>query len=125
MNPITNDQGMNCVHASEKESHPAAKLFPLMDGQDLADFVEDVKKNGLLNPIVLHEGMILDGRNRQLACTMEGVAPRYVEWNHDGISPTEWVLSINLQRRQLTTTRINQAKRKQQNHEDSDALPDL
>src|SRR5690242_15540692 len=52
------------------EYHPAAALFPLMDvdGPEFGELVADVREHGLQQPIVLHEGKILDGRNRHRAC---------------------------------------------------------
>lgn len=85
------------------EHHPASTLFPLMDGADLAALVDDVRAHGLLEPIVTYEGMVLDGRNRLRACELAGVEPQIVEWSPDGMSPTEWVVSMNLHRRHLTT----------------------
>lgn len=85
------------------EPHPAAAIFPLMDGIDLAGLVDDVRSHGLLEPIVLHEGRILDGRNRLRACEQAGVEPHFVEWVANGLTPTEWVVSMNLHRRHLTT----------------------
>lgn len=84
-------------------AHPAAMVFPLMDGIELSSLVEDVRAHGLLEPIVLHEGMVLDGRNRLRACELAGVTPRFVEWVPDGMTPLEWVVSHNLHRRHLTT----------------------
>ena len=87
---------------TELEHHPAAALFPLMDvdGPEFGELVADVREHGLQQPIVLHEGKILDGRNRHRACQHAGVEPRFVEWS--GESPTAYVLSLNLHRRHLT-----------------------
>jgi hypothetical protein len=85
-------------------AHPAADLFPLLSDADLSDLASDIAENGLLEPIVLHEGLVLDGRNRFAACEQAGVEPRFVEWNGDGGTPLRYVLSHNLHRRHLTTS---------------------
>lgn len=60
--------------------HPICLLFPQLGGQELQELAADIKLKGLLHPILLYEGMILDGRNRYLACEIAGVEPRFVEW---------------------------------------------
>ncbi len=87
---------------AELEFHPAAALFPLMpvDSPEFGELVDDIGEHGLLQPIILHEGGILDGRNRYRACQHAGVEPRFEEWR--GESPTAYVLSLNLHRRHLT-----------------------
>jgi DNA methylase len=85
--------------------HPAANIFPLIEGQAFDDLVEDIRAKGLLSDIVLHEDLLLDGRNRLRACVHAGVKPRYVTWTPvDGLTPVEWVISHNLQRRHLTSS---------------------
>ena len=42
--------------------HPVCDLFPLMDAGSLAGLATDIKANGLLSAIVLHQGQIVDGR---------------------------------------------------------------
>lgn len=80
--------------------HPIADIFPLMSEPELKDLAEDIKANGLREPITIFEGKILDGRNRFRACEMVGVKPRMEEFRNG--SPTAFVISLNLQRRHLT-----------------------
>lgn len=83
--------------------HPASGLFPLMGGVELQNLADDIRAHGLLEPVVLYEGQVLDGRNRLRACELAGVEPQTIEWDAQGASPTEWVVSKNLHRRHLTT----------------------
>ena len=62
------------------EYHELANLFPLMDESQYSDLVADIKENGLIESIILHEGKILDGRNRYNACNDAGVEPNFVEY---------------------------------------------
>jgi N6-adenosine-specific RNA methylase IME4 len=79
--------------------HPLAELFPLLEGDDFASLVNDVKANGLLEPIVIHEDKILDGRNRYRACLATGVEPNLVPFAGD--DALAFVISANLHRRHL------------------------
>jgi hypothetical protein len=81
--------------------HPAANIFPLLTEAELATLAQDIKANGLMQPVVRYRGQIIDGRNRFLACQLAEVEPSYTEWQGEG-SPVSWVLSMNLRRRQLT-----------------------
>jgi len=83
-----------------KRIHPAAEIFPLLDGPDFDALAQDIKEHGLREPIVEYEGAILDGRNRYRACQKAGVVPRFVQWDRDG-TPEEYVISKNLHRRHL------------------------
>src|SRR6516164_7782662 len=66
--------------APEYKFHPLADLVPPMSGEEYEALVADIKKNGLLGVIVLHEGMILDGRHRYRACLEAGVEPHFVDY---------------------------------------------
>jgi N6-adenosine-specific RNA methylase IME4 len=79
--------------------HPLADVLPLIEGAEFIRLVDDIRKHGLLNPITLHDGAILDGRNRERACRAAGVDPRYEDFTGD--DPAAFVLSQNLARRHL------------------------
>ena len=81
------------------EFHDAANIFPL-DEDHIGELAEDVKANGLLCPIELLDGKVIDGRRRWMACEKAGIEPDLVEV--DPPDPVAYVLSLNLHRRQLT-----------------------
>lgn len=89
--------------APQLQAHPVAALFPLMEGGDFAALVEDVLKNGLLQPIWLHrDGTILDGRNRYRACLAAGIEAQFKTWAGPDSGIVQLVTSLNLRRRHLT-----------------------
>ena len=63
--------------------------------------VEDIKQNGLLEPIRLYGGKIIDGRNRFLACKQLGIEPETRDFEGDADRLISYVISLNLQRRHL------------------------
>lgn len=83
--------------------HPACEIFPTLSNEELQSLADDIKANGLLEPIVVYKGEILDGRNRYEACEVAGVEPQFVAWDGEG-SPAAYVISKNLQRRNLTAS---------------------
>jgi ParB-like chromosome segregation protein Spo0J len=94
---------LNCSSMTNRpDFHPAANLFPMFEEADLAKLANDIKKNGQEVPIVMHQGKILDGRNRWVACERARVTPKTVEWTpREDQSPVMWVISLNLHRRHL------------------------
>jgi len=98
---ITSD---NNVSANAVKFHPLADMFPLMEGADFDKLVADIKANGLRERILLYDGMILDGRNRYLACIAAGVGIHY--WNYQtlcgGQDPLAYVISANIHRLHYT-----------------------
>ena len=84
-------------------AHPAAEIFPLMNAAEFNGLLADIREHGLREPIVLHEGQILDGRNRYRACVELGIEHRSVNWDATG-TPEAFVISHNLHRRHLNET---------------------
>jgi hypothetical protein len=68
---------------SEIRIHPAAEAYRLMTEDELASLAEDIKANGLHDPIIIGRvngaasDAIADGRNRERACEIAGIEPRY------------------------------------------------
>jgi formaldehyde-activating enzyme involved in methanogenesis len=106
--------------------HPAASVFPLLEGDRFQSLVDSIAVHGVQNPLVSHEGAVIDGRNRLRAVMKlrdEGhkVDLPFVEWDSKcGLSATEWVASQNLDRRHLSedayvaaTAAINRILRKE------------
>lgn len=80
--------------------HPAAEVFPMLSEEELDDLAADIKANGLLQPLVVKDGVLIDGRNRREACQRAGVEPRVEELN--GTDPVAYILATNVNRRHLT-----------------------
>ncbi|MGP0092380.1 MAG: AAA family ATPase [Xanthobacteraceae bacterium] len=86
----------------QRSIHPYAEIFPILSAEELNVLADDIAVRGLLDPIVLHDGQILDGRCRYLACQIAGVEPRYETYVGD--DPLGYVVSRNLHRRHLTAS---------------------
>lgn len=85
--------------------HPAADLFPMIDRDDFAKLVDDIRINGLLEPIWLDKnGLLLDGRNRLAACQHLHIDPE--TRTYPGDKAVEFVLSLNVHRRHLTASQL-------------------
>ncbi len=93
-------------------SHPAARMFPLMWNDELRELAADIKANGQRLPIekmVRPENgnpthLIVDGRNRWIACKFAGVRMIItILPKSDDLQTIERVTSLNIQRRHLTT----------------------
>ena len=98
--------------------HPIASLFPMIGDDELQALADDIKAHGQREPIVvayldeamLHEPVVIDGRNRFAACKLAGVEPEFryaMSLNDRELSPqviADWIISHNLHRRHLTTS---------------------
>lgn len=85
------------------EFHDVANLFPAMDASEYEALKADIAARGLLEPVWVHEGKVIDGRHRYKACVELGIEPRTQTWNGHG-SLVEFVVSLNMRRRHLTAS---------------------
>ena len=83
--------------------HPAATIFPMMDGLEYELFKADIEVNGQIEPVVFWCGQLLDGRNRYRACREIDKEPWTIEIPEE-IDPWKFVISHNLHRRHLSET---------------------
>jgi ParB-like chromosome segregation protein Spo0J len=88
--------------------HPDALILPLMNPEEFRKFKEDIRVNGLVDPIILFQGKILDGRNRYNACMEPGIDVWARNWK-GGMHPAEYVLSKNYHRRHLELSEQDRA----------------
>jgi ParB-like chromosome segregation protein Spo0J len=60
--------------------HELANLLPMSGTEAYEKLCDDIAKYGLLEPITVWDGKILDGRNREKACKEQRIEPKYVEY---------------------------------------------
>ena len=85
--------------------HPLADIFPWLEGAANDALREDIRQNGVREPIVFLDGAILDGRNRYQCARDLGIAYPRREFGSDpldGTDPLAFVISLNLTRRHLS-----------------------
>jgi protein gp37 len=85
----------------ELDIHPCALIMPPMDEETYGKFKIDISGHGLIHPIILYQGKILDGRNRYNACRELGIEIKAENWE-GGSDPITYVVSNNIHRRHLS-----------------------
>lgn len=86
---------------SIKGLHSLAEIFPAMPSVEFEALVEDIQANGILNPIMVHEGLVLDGRHRWKASQLLGIECPMRELTAFD-DPLSVVISANAHRRNLS-----------------------
>lgn len=82
--------------------HDLSLIFPDMSGEDFTRLAGSIAIEGLLEPITLFEGKILDGRHRYKACLEANVEPRFEEFSGDEDAAKAYSIATNMARRHLT-----------------------
>ena len=83
--------------------HPLAEdLSPPISTIEFQAFVASVRRrNGLIEPVTLYQGKVLDGLIRVDACVFLEITPTYVDLP-EGEDPVQFLRDKNLKRRHLT-----------------------
>lgn len=85
--------------------HPMASAYPLLLEDELRSLVDDIARQGQLEPVVVdgRTGLVVDGRNRLAACGLVGRIPQVVEQDFaDDNEVLSFILSKNGKRRHMT-----------------------
>lgn len=73
-----------------RDFHPACLALPKMALDEYQALRESIRQGyDQRHPILLLDGLILDGRHRYLACVDEGVEPQFIDWT--GGNPFDFV----------------------------------
>jgi len=79
--------------------HPACSAWPAMSETALKELAADIKANGQHEPATITpDGQLLDGRNREAACALNGIALKTVVYDGD---PVAFSISKNRHRRHM------------------------
>jgi len=88
--------------ANEMRFHPAANIFPLLEGAEFDALVEDIKQHGLRERITTYGDQIIDGRNRARACKQAGIKAKYRSFQGEPDDIPAFIISANIHRRHLS-----------------------
>ncbi len=83
------------------QRHELSSAFPDLEEPAFYELQEDIKANGLRNPITLYDNKVIDGWHRLRACMNLGLEPMLTELDGD---PVDFVIGQNIHRRHLTAS---------------------
>lgn len=86
----------------ELTQHPLSAAFPSMTDADFQALKDDIENNGQREPVIVLDGMVLDGWHRYRACAELGLPVE--KFTFGGDDPVAFVLSHNLHRRHLSAS---------------------
>ena len=99
---LVDDERLDITKWKEFTLHPAANLIPHMREDEFEDLKEDIKQNGMKNPILFTGTLLLDGLHRYVAWKELKKKERVPKVPFHGTDPVGEVLSRNIMRRHLS-----------------------
>lgn len=87
---------------NKKKIHELCLSIPPIAPDKFIELKADIAKKGVLEPIWLYEGKILDGRHRYEAAHDLNIEPTFN--NYEGDDPLGFIISLNTFRKTLTST---------------------
>jgi ParB-like chromosome segregation protein Spo0J len=85
--------------------HPLSSAFPAMTKDEFKELRDSIEVNGVLNPITIYEGMVIDGWHRYKAANEANVDCPETELD-EWIDPKDFVLAQNKNRRHITMAQL-------------------
>lgn len=93
--------GLLMPGAPRPKHHPIANLFPMLEDERRPSFRASLAE-GQNHPVVLHKGMLLDGRNRERELVELGKPVAFKVFVGTDRQALDFVMDENLERRHLT-----------------------
>ena len=84
--------------------HPLSAAFPAMSAEEFESLKDSILEVGVLNPIVILDGMVLDGWHRYTAASEVGMDCPSVELGD--VDPQDFVMAQNKARRHITIPQL-------------------
>lgn len=87
------------------QQHPLSAAFPAMAQQEFQELRDSIENIGVQNPIIILDGMVIDGWHRYSACLELGMDCPSVPLSA-AIDPRDFVMAQNKTRRHITQAQL-------------------